>query len=166
MSAQTWVAVYGVDDAGATSARVGTGLLVHPLLVLLRPPLSGRIAAGHGPTGLRLGIASPAEPGIVEVIDADRVHVETREEPGEPLVALELCGAAASPTDEVPTLDGARDRNEAIAALERLLQVDPGTATDDSPDQAVLVPPDRGGGGNEDRSVFCKLLGWACPPRN
>lgn len=38
MTLQTQVSIYGVDETGATNARLGSGTLIDPVLVLLHPP--------------------------------------------------------------------------------------------------------------------------------
>ena len=114
MSVQTHVSVYGVDEAGATSALLGSGTLIDPVFVLLHPPLSQRLAGGENSVRLRAGIASNGtDPGIVEVIDGDKLHVSPSHTP-EPLVALELLRPTAAP---VAPLSPVGDDAEATADL-------------------------------------------------
>jgi hypothetical protein len=158
MTKGTRVVIYRVDDAGGTGARVGRGSLVDPMLVLVHPPLSDRIAQRQGPRRLRVGIVSPGEDGDVEVIDIEEVHSEPGPSAAETLVGLELKWPASAPTDEVagieddrmPAVDG--DRRDAIrtAALEHVQG-----GTDELPTGCPGGPPPP-------EAPWCYLFGVGC----
>src|SRR5262245_12488588 len=91
MTPQAHVAVYGVDETGATSVPLGSGTLIAPQLVLVHPPLSRQLASGENTKRLRVEITvAGSDPGTAEVIDVVEVHVAAADLSAEPLVALQL----------------------------------------------------------------------------
>lgn len=101
MTLQTHVSIYSVDETGTTGAQVGSGTLIGPVLVLLHPPLSRRLAGGENSRRLRAGIApAGTTPAAVDFIDAGEIHVATGDHP-EPLVALELLRSTSAPVESL-----------------------------------------------------------------
>jgi hypothetical protein len=72
MAERSMVAVFAVDERGATGEQVGWALLVEPGLVLAIRPLNEELAGRPRP--LRTGIRWTADVGV-DVIDVDAVHV-------------------------------------------------------------------------------------------
>jgi hypothetical protein len=99
MATRTQVFVYQVDASGGTGAWVGTGLLINPLVVLVRPPLSRQLAGQPPTTKLRLGIRSPADHGVIEVIDTRGIQVVVHD--GVPLVATGLVRRSKAAVDPI-----------------------------------------------------------------
>lgn len=101
MTLQTHVSIYSVDETGATGAQVGSGTLIGPVLVLVHPPLSRRLAGGENSMRLRVGIAPAGPPpNTVDFIDSSDIHVAT-DDNREPLVALELLQPTAAPIESL-----------------------------------------------------------------
>lgn len=144
MASRTLVAVHEVHD-GMTGARVGSGSLVDPLLVLVHPPLDRRLAdqsaavegGEQAPSTTRLRLAvgwldEDDDGTVLEVIDVHEVLVA--EDSSELLVCLDLERASAAPLEALHGGDG--DPGEAARALLRGLAsvgaAPPGTASDDA----------------------------------
>ena len=94
---------------------MGTGSLIHPLFVLVYPPLSLQLADKPNETKLRLGIGSLADHGgVIEVIDTDGIDVY--EHDGVPLVATGLTrGSTAAVAPVFP--DGTEPGKEDLAQI-------------------------------------------------
>ena len=78
---------------------MGTGSLINPLVVLVYPPLSLQLAGQPPATKLRLGIGSPADHGVIEVIDTRAIQVVVHD--GVPLVAIGLARPSAAAVDPI-----------------------------------------------------------------
>jgi hypothetical protein len=159
MATKSQVVVYQVDASGGTGARVGTGSLIHPLFVLVHPPLSLQLADQPHETKLRLGIGSLADDGgVIEVIDT--YEIDVYEHDGVPLVAAGLARPSAAAFGLVLP-DGAEtgEADLAQALMTCLSETGPPEAA------APTAPPeDRPGhpGGPEPRPLPCKLFPWLC----
>lgn len=165
MTLQTQVSIYGVDETGATNARLGSGTLIDPVLVLLHPPLSRRLVGGEISMRLRVGTASTGtEPGIVEVIDGGDIHVATNGD-REPLVALELLQPASAPIEPLfPAGDDAGDLTDAVVQYLASL---PDSSHTGRLDQAEPLEPTRvrRDPDNSDAAPWCRIWpgGPGCP---
>jgi hypothetical protein len=156
------VAVYAVGDGGATGARLGSGSLVDPRMVLVNPPLAGRLAAlAPDVPALRVGIAAPD--GTVEVIDSRGVQVSAGSG-GTPLVGLELSGRSGAPTADLGVSGDDRPgvHEQLVTAVSALLAEDPEPIpipTDPSPPIPPFPPPPSPppGGSAPMRPFACRI---------
>ena len=157
MSTYTLVSVHEVDATGATGSRVGSGSLVHPLLVLLHPPLSGQLAdRGDVATRLRLAIGSFDDThSVVEVIDVQGVHVaETSGD--DPLIAVSLARAASSSPMPLVGVTADADRDFLVDAIRQHLA--------QAPTPVDVRSEDELGGAASDWSTWpCRI--FHPPPR-
>lgn len=150
MTLQTLVSIYGVDETGATGAQLGSGTLIGPVLVLLHPPLSRRLAGSGNSTRLRVGIArAGTAPHDVEVIDGSDIYQAVHDS-GEPLVALELRQPTSAPVELVfpPSDDGGEIADALVKYLAGLPDSDcrpeylpePSPSEPDSPPWCTIWP--------------------------
>src|SRR4051812_3000660 len=148
MTAQTLVTIYEVtDDTGDTASQVATGTLVHPGTILVHSPVSGSLLRTPSPR-LRVGVASvEAASGVVEVIEVKEVLVS--EQPGDPLVALNLKKKAVSPIEVLP---GEGDAAEVIQAVRGYLSA---TALDRRASKGVA--PSQGPDGGANATICCMI---------
>lgn len=150
MPSSSRVSIYEIGPAGETGARLGSGSLIHPGLVLVHPPLSRQLAAAGTPVKLRLGVGSD---GLAEVIDGGDVHV-AEDQPGEPLVAIDVKPPAAGGVESLDLGDGqaAAVRQAATSHLDNL------TDQPDALRRRPVLDPDLPG------APWCKLWprAWMC----
>jgi len=72
---RTVVAVYGVPSGQSRVQRLGSGMLASPEIVVVDPPLDGRLASKEPPRVLRVGLSSAGHDGTGH----DEPFVELRE---------------------------------------------------------------------------------------
>jgi hypothetical protein len=134
---------------------MGTGSLIHPLFVLVHPPLSLQLADQPHETKLRLGIGSPADDGgVIEVIDT--YGIDVYEQDGVPLVAAGLAGPSAAAFGPVLPDGTETDKDLAQALMTCLSEAaSPGAVAPTA--QPGDRPPPRGF-----RSPWCRLFPKLC----
>lgn len=154
MVQRTIVSIYEVDEWAATGPWVGQGSLVNSGIVLVHPPLSSPIAAGEGPTRLRVGVRPAVEDSasgeFVEVIDVYGTPRTLWQDAaaGLALVALELRTPALSPVYTVPGVVWTdHDRNHFRKIAEHLQD---------------LSTSDWGSSGVNRHSLWCKVFPPTC----
>jgi hypothetical protein len=154
MATKTQVVVYQVDASGGTGARMGTGSLIHPLIVLVDPPLSLQLANKPDVPKLRLGVGSLADDGgVIEVIDADGIDVYRHEEVS--LVAVGLARPSAAAFGPVLPDGTETDKDLAQALMTCLSEAaSPGAVA------PTAQPGDRPPRGF--RSPWCRLFPKLC----
>ena len=134
---------------------MGTGSLIHPLFVLVHPPLSLQLADQPHETKLRLGIGSLADDGgVIEVIDTYGIDVYKHD--GVPLVAAGLAGPSTAAFG--PVLPDGTETDLAQALMTCLSETGPPEAAA-PPTQPEDLPGHRG---PEPRPLPCKLFPWLC----
>jgi hypothetical protein len=148
MDSSGTVAIHNVDADGTLAEAQGTGSLVHPLVVVVHPPLDRRLRDAADPAIWRV-VA-----GVGDVREEVAVRsIETSERKGAPqLVALALDAAATSPTVGLVSSAGA-SMEELAMALDRHL------------DTGFSLGPGPGPNpGETEKSPFCKLWpkSWFC----
>ena len=110
------VAIHKIDAAGTLAEAQGTGSLVHPLVVLVHPPLDQQLLYGVDPDSWRV----VAEVGGVRAEVGVRSIEKGERKGGTQLVALALDAAATSPTVGVVS-NASASMDELAAALDRHL---------------------------------------------
>ena len=112
---RTVVAVYGVPSGQSRVQRLGSGMLASPEIVVVDPPLDGRLASKEPPRVLRVGLSSAGHDGtghdepFVELREVRQVFESVATRHGR-FWGLGLTEPARSPTVFGP--DGPRTRDD------------------------------------------------------